>query len=162
MNLNEYRYLLKTNEEEAISLWNDLFKQGLDVNEASKDMGFSWGAVREEIYALGYKKPRNGLICNEDEKGEKILINKDNKTTLKLTEEEILFLKELYKNKEEKKDDININSFNDYKQRSILISETLLNDLDTIYKENKIYKKQDIFNTIIKLGIDAYFKNNNK
>ena len=156
MTLNDFRYLLKNNEEEAVNLWNDLFKQGLDVNQASKEMGFSWGAVREEIYELGYKKPRNSLICKENEKGEKILNNKDNKS-LKLTEEEILFLKELYKNKEEKKD-ISINSYRDYKIRSNDISSEILDKLEEIYKNNKQYKKQDIFNKILELGIIEFNK----
>lgn len=157
MTLKEFRKLLQTNEEKAIKLWNDEFSKGLDVNQASQNIGFSWGAVRPEIYALGYNKPKNRLICKTNEQGEKVM-NKDTKS-LKLTEEEILYIKELYKNRSNGTEDISIKTYDDYKQRSILISEALLNELDNIYSENKIYKKQDIFNEIIKLGIDTYFKN---
>lgn len=159
MTLKEFRVLLETNESEAIKLWNDLFKEGLDVNEASKRMGFSWGAVRPEIYALGYNKPKNKLICKENEQGERIMVNKENN---KLTEEEILFIKELYRNKSlETSEDFKITCYDDYKQRSMLISEGLLKKLDDVYTNNKMFKKQDIFNTILELGLDTYFKNLN-
>lgn len=160
MNLKDFRVLLNTNEEEAIKLWNDEFEKGLDVNEASKNIGFSWGAVREEIYALGYNKPKNKLICKIGEQGEKVMVNKE---TNKLTEEEILFIKELFKNRtEESSEDFKITCYDDYKQRSMLISENLLDKLDEVYKKNKIFRKQDIFNSILELGLDAYFNNQNK
>ena len=105
MTLKEFRELLKTNEEEAINLLNDVFRRGLDVNKLPQEIGFSWGAIRPEIYALGYDKPKNKLICKKDEQGE-IIKMKDN--SLKFTEEEILFLKEFIKIKTENIEELNI------------------------------------------------------
>ena len=158
MNLNEFRNLLKNNEEEAINLWNDLFRDGLDVNQASQKMGFSWGSVRDEIYALGYEKPRNKLICKIGEQGEKIM---NNNTNNKLTEDEILFLKELYKNRTETKEDINIKAFSEYKQKSFVIAKELSDKLNKICEENYIYKARDIINKIVEIGLNSYIKNIN-
>jgi hypothetical protein len=159
MNLKEFRKLLETNEEEAIKLLNDVFDRGLDVNQLKTELGFSWGAIRPEIESLGYHKPKNKLICKIGEQGEKIVMN-NNKN--QFTDEEILILKELCKNRTESTEDITIKNYDDYKQRSILISERLLKQLDEIYSNNKVYRKQDIFNKIIELGIDTYNKNFNK
>lgn len=160
MSLNEFRSLLRRDETKAIEYLNNYFRNGGDTgNQFKQDLGFSYTSARNEFELLGYKKPKNRLICKGEAKGGKVLNNQNNKQWVRLTEEEILFVKELYKNKCSNVDEeVKIKTYDDYKQRSVLISETLLKELDDIYDKNKVYKKQDILNEIIRLGIENFKK----
>lgn len=160
MSLNEFRSLLRRDETKAIEYLNNYFRNGGTTdNDFKQTLGFSWSSARPEIELLGYKKPKNRLICKGEAKGGKVLNNQNNKQWVRFTEDEILFFKELYKNKcSDVDEEIKIKTYDDYKQKSVLISETLLKELNVIYGENKVYKKQDILNEIIRLGIENFKK----
>jgi len=154
----EFREFLITNEEEAIKILNEILTMDITTNEVIDYLGCSWCSISKDVEALGYRKQNGkgkGLI-RIDNKGE-IKVNKE--TKLSLTNEEILYLKELCKNKDNNiNEEISIESFEDCKQKTIQLSEELSNEIDIISKAFKQFKKQDVLNDIIRRGIESYNK----
>ena len=157
----EFREFLITNEEEAIKILNEIFTMdGITTNDVKPYLGCSWTSISKDVEALGYRKQNGngkGLI-KTDNKGEIKKVNNEIKLTL--TNEEILFLKELFKNKDNTNEEITIEieSFDDCKQRTIQLSDELFKEIDYISKAFKQFKKQDVLNDIIRRGIESYYK----
>ena len=159
MKIKEFREFLNNDEKGAIEYLNEYFKNGGKTDKTFKeDLGFSYTAAMDELKKLGYHKPNGKLICKIGEEGVKVM----GKEFTRFTEEEILFLKELYKNRELKENkEVSIKVYGEkdaYSRRSFVIANELLTKLNKIFEDNKIYKNQDIFNEIIRLGIEEFNK----
>ena len=151
-----YISLLNTNEEEAINIIQPILEMDITTTEVIDYLGCSWCSISGALKEKGYEKQKGkgkGLI-RIGNKGE-IKMNNEPKTTF--TEEEILFLKELYKNKDTK-EELNIKAYEDCAARTIFISKTLWGEFEDVYKNYKQYKKQDILNEILRLGMEALKK----
>ena len=129
----------------------------ITTTEVIDYLGCSWTSISGALKEKGYEKQKGkgkGLI-RIDGKGE----IKMNKPSLELTEEEILFLKELCKNKDTK-EELNIKAYEDCAARTIFISKSIWKEFEEeIYNKGyKQYKKQDVLNEILRLGMEALKK----
>lgn len=160
--LEDFKVLIDIDEEEAVARLNkELEKEGADTNVIQEKFKFSWTSIRPILESKGYRKQKGkGRIIVKIDEGVETM-EETKSTKLKLTDAEIRFIKELYNNRDNEPKEKSIKNYGEkenYTQKTFEIANEVLKELDDLFDKNKIYKKKDLINEIIRLGIEEFKK----